>query len=205
VCTVRSEMMMEAIGGAFGILASNGDVILLSGTLGVGKTVFARGYIRAKLKIPSLRITSPSYLLDNAYQANEDGLIIHHMDLYRLQENMKENPNNKDTPLYMLGFPHVLHESSCLIEWPDRLPELPSKRIDVSISECSSDNEHGGRRKEFIHYRSLHIDASTLDPSHPWRIHVLPKISQIVKNHFPDMDNDIYDSLNEEENEGSER
>ena len=59
------------------------DVILLSGDLGAGKTTFARGIIRCKFGDNNMVVTSPSYLLDNVYQYDEDKYI-HHMDLYRL-------------------------------------------------------------------------------------------------------------------------
>ena len=82
-----------------------GDTVCLHGDVGAGKTCFARGFIRARTADPGLRVTSPSYLLDNSYEA-DDGLMcvrkkrarrsarvvhllprsIHHMDLYRLSE-----------------------------------------------------------------------------------------------------------------------
>ena len=51
-----------------------GDTVCLHGDVGAGKTCFARGFIRARTADPGLRVTSPSYLLDNSYEA-DDGLM----------------------------------------------------------------------------------------------------------------------------------
>lgn len=112
-----------------------GDVILLSGDLGCGKTTFSRGFVRGLTQEPEATVTSPSYLLDNCYNViGPDDVMydIHHMDLYRL-------PTNCD--LTMLGIPEIFETSICLIEWPERMGDkLPKEyvRIDFSIDEHSN-------------------------------------------------------------------
>lgn len=111
-----------------------GDVILLEGELGVGKTCWARGFIRAILANDDARITSPTYLLSNTYKTtilveDEDGITeeesisIHHMDLYRLSgKDPKE--------LAPLALDHVFDSCISLIEWPDRLGTILEERVE---------------------------------------------------------------------------
>lgn len=138
----------ERLGGAFGAGAAAGRVVCLSGDLGAGKTVFARGFVRAATGEPRLRVTSPTYLLANAspappaaasfrasaskldvggrrYDAS-GGLVVHHMDLYRLAGGGKASD-------YMLDLERVFVEDCCLLEWPDRLDAPPAARLDVDI------------------------------------------------------------------------
>ena len=81
------------MGGILSHISTVGDVILLGGELGAGKTCWARGFIRSMLDDKNLRVTSPTYLLSNTYTCayyDDDNttsykeLSIHHMDLYRL-------------------------------------------------------------------------------------------------------------------------
>jgi tRNA threonylcarbamoyl adenosine modification protein YjeE len=99
--------------------------ILQTGDLGAGKTTFSRGIVRAKFNDFNMKVTSPSYLLDNCYRYGEKQNI-HHMDLYRM-------PPNSD--LSILGIPEVFLDSLCLVEWPQRMSSQfhPSSYLDVAI------------------------------------------------------------------------
>ncbi|CAM9338135.1 unnamed protein product [Pylaiella littoralis] len=139
---IASSEAMEEAGAFFGADSQSGDVVLLSGDLGTGKTCFARGFVRARVGNPDLAVTSPSYLLDNTYQVEDEDITLHHMDLYRLQGR---------PDLRVLDIPHVLKTSVCLIEWPDRLGAAqPGNRLDVHLRAVSEDERvvtftgHGG-------------------------------------------------------------
>ena len=122
LCSTPEDI--EAVGCKLAAIVGNGDVILLKGDLGAGKTTFSRGLIRAKFEDDSMRVTSPSYLLDNTYEYDE-GQYIHHMDLYRL-------PTGCD--LSILDIPGIYSSSLCLIEWPQRMgPNLPEEFLEVDI------------------------------------------------------------------------
>ena len=123
--TCATDEAMENLGQRLGPLVGNADVILLKGDLGAGKTTFSRGLIRAKFDDEDMRVTSPSYLLDNTYEYDE-GMYIHHMDLYRL-------PTGCD--LSMLGIPDIYGTSLCLIEWPQRMDAkaLPTDYLDMNF------------------------------------------------------------------------
>ena len=115
---------IENLGSRVAAIVGNGDVILLKGDLGAGKTTFTRGLIRSKFEDEDMRVTSPSYLLDNVYEYDESQYI-HHMDLYRL-------PTGCD--LSILGIPEIYDTSLCIIEWPQRMgTNLPVEYLDVNI------------------------------------------------------------------------
>ena len=121
----KSEEDIENFGWKMSSVAGNSDVILLKGDLGAGKTTFTRGLIRAKFEDETMRVTSPSYLLDNAYEYDE-GKHIHHMDLYRL-------PTGCD--LSILGIPEIYSTSLCIIEWPQRMgSSLPAEYLEIQIN-----------------------------------------------------------------------
>ena len=71
---VDSPEAMERLGADLALGTGAGHTICLHGDVGAGKTCFARGFIRERTADPILRVTSPSYLLDNSYEA-DDGLV----------------------------------------------------------------------------------------------------------------------------------
>jgi len=129
-CNSADEV--ELLGYELSSFFSCGDVILLSGDLGAGKTTFARGVVRSKCNDAYMVVNSPSYLLDNKYQYNREQCV-HHMDLYRLPEGCD---------LSILGFPSIFDTALCLIEWPQRISNsmLPSSYLGVEINISSHDS-----------------------------------------------------------------
>lgn len=86
-----------------------GDVVLLQGDLGTGKTTFVKG-LAPSFKVSSKKVNSPTFILMNYYKGK---LPIYHFDLYRL-----ENPKEIDT----LDFDEYFYgDGISLIEWPERL------------------------------------------------------------------------------------
>jgi tRNA threonylcarbamoyladenosine biosynthesis protein TsaE len=132
--TCNSPEDIEAFGAKIADVVDNSDIILLRGDLGAGKTTFTRGLIRRKFDDEDMRVTSPSYLLDNTYQYDEDKYI-HHIDLYRL-------PTGCD--LSILGIPDIYRNSLCIIEWPQRMgTNLPTEYLDIDIK--ITNDEDGAR------------------------------------------------------------
>lgn len=123
--TCETPEEVETFGSKVSSISGSSGVILLRGDLGAGKTTFTRGLIRAKFEDDEMRVTSPSYLLDNTYEYDE-GKFIHHMDLYRL-------PTGCD--LTILGIPGIYETSLCIIEWPQRMGnKLPTEYLDIEIN-----------------------------------------------------------------------
>jgi tRNA threonylcarbamoyladenosine biosynthesis protein TsaE len=96
------------LGGKFAVVLKKGDIVLLKGTLGSGKTTFTQGVVQS---FGNKRFAnSASFALVNEYNAN--GVKLFHMDLYRLQ------PSN----VWDIGIEEYLYSNNIsLIEWPDRL------------------------------------------------------------------------------------
>jgi len=103
-----------------------GDVVLLNGNLGAGKTVFARGVARG-LGIED-EITSPTFTLIHEYAGS---LPLYHMDLYRMKGSHD---------LIDLGIEDYLYgDGVCIIEWPDKLEELkPVNVIEITLKQLSA-------------------------------------------------------------------
>jgi tRNA threonylcarbamoyladenosine biosynthesis protein TsaE len=102
-----SPQETEAAGAELAVRLEPGDVVLVSGELGSGKTTFVRGACRA-LGVNGA-VTSPTYTIGQVYAAR-DGLEVAHLDLYRLQSLGGEDPALLDdylTPA-RIGF----------VEWP---------------------------------------------------------------------------------------
>ncbi|KAF0976459.1 hypothetical protein FDP41_004358 [Naegleria fowleri] len=97
----------------FSKLLQNTDVVLLTGDMGSGKSVFARHVIRVLEKDMNLNVPSPTFLLDNLYENKLSGNFetIHHIDLYRLDRFDR------------LDLLHVFTNGISLIEWGNRLLE----------------------------------------------------------------------------------
>lgn len=90
-----------------------GDIILLTGALGAGKSEFARAFVRSATADAGLDVPSPSFTLAQYYETGEKGLQIIHADLYRL-----ENPEEVEE----LGLDDAMDQHALIIEWADRLP-----------------------------------------------------------------------------------
>ncbi|GLQ56044.1 tRNA (adenosine(37)-N6)-threonylcarbamoyltransferase complex ATPase subunit type 1 TsaE [Devosia nitrariae] len=115
----------EAATAAFGAeLAASlqpGNLILLEGDLGAGKTALARAVIRALARDPDLEVPSPTFALVQPYRAG--GQAILHADLYRLAD-----PREVDE-LGLFEDP----EAIVLVEWAERAPELAG-RADLVVA-----------------------------------------------------------------------
>jgi tRNA threonylcarbamoyladenosine biosynthesis protein TsaE len=102
---------------------SPGDVILLSGDVGAGKTHFARALITELLDYPE-DIPSPTFTLVQTYEGASGA--IWHADLYRLTSTHE---------IEELGLVEAFHDAICLVEWPDRLgPLAPAGALRISLS-----------------------------------------------------------------------
>jgi tRNA threonylcarbamoyladenosine biosynthesis protein TsaE len=113
-----SEEETQAIARELSATLRAGDVVLLSGDLGAGKTTFVRGLAEG-LGIDPREVSSPTFTLVHEYRGN--GLTLYHADLYRL-----ERAATDDLGLEEIG----VKDGVLAIEWPDRLThELPGATL----------------------------------------------------------------------------
>lgn len=104
--------------------AKAGDVILLHGDLGVGKTVFSQGFAQGlQIKEP---IQSPTFTILQEYE--EGTLPFYHFDVYRISDPEE---------MYEIGFGDYLYGNGvCLIEWASKVEELlPEENIEINIEK----------------------------------------------------------------------
>lgn len=100
-----------------------GDVILLDGQVGAGKTHFARALIHAILPVPE-DIPSPTFTLVQTYESRNGP--VWHVDLYRISH---------DTELDEMGLIEAFDTAICLVEWPDRLGAYaPDNALTIALT-----------------------------------------------------------------------
>ncbi len=118
-----NEAATAAFASQIAPLLSAGDVLLLEGDIGAGKSAFARALIRARLGRME-DVPSPTFTLVQTYEASDGD--IWHCDLYRL--------THPDEALE-LGLEEAFETAICLIEWPDRLGDsIPSRALNLAFS-----------------------------------------------------------------------
>lgn len=102
----------EELGGEFSAGLDRGDVVLIRGELGAGKTTFVRGVCQA-LDVTGA-VTSPTFTIGQTYEGKDrDGLplLISHLDLYRLKSLEDEDPGLIDD--------YFGDDRLTLLEWPE--------------------------------------------------------------------------------------
>ncbi|MBU2980359.1 tRNA (adenosine(37)-N6)-threonylcarbamoyltransferase complex ATPase subunit type 1 TsaE [Lentibacter algarum] len=106
-----------------------GDVVLLSGGIGAGKTHFARSVIQSLLLVPE-DVPSPTFTLVQTYDTIKGELW--HADLYRL---------NDPSELVELGLTDAFEDAVCLVEWPDRLGSItPQNAVHLTFKLGDEDD-----------------------------------------------------------------
>lgn len=120
-----SEAETIAFAARFAQQLNAGDIVLLYGDLGMGKTVFSRALIRALCTDEAMDVPSPTFTLVQTYDAPRGA--IWHFDLYRLSD---------PSEIYEIGWEEALSEGMILVEWPERLNEgmIPPDAIKISLS-----------------------------------------------------------------------
>lgn len=131
---ITHPLTTTRLGVLLGQTAAVGDVVLLWGDLGAGKTTLTQS-IGQGLGVPEdAYITSPTFALLHEYPGR---IPLYHMDLYRL---------STENDVLELGFEEYIYgDGICVIEWPDRLGSLqPEEHLAVRLGFTST----GGRQAE---------------------------------------------------------
>ena len=123
----RSEADTMAAGERLGRTLAAGDVVLLYGDLGAGKTAFVRGLAQG-LGAAGSDVSSPTFTLVQEYRGGR--AVLYHVDLYRL-----EPPEVDDLGLEEL----VLGDGVVAIEWAERWRGRPDDVHEVRITDAGED------------------------------------------------------------------
>ena len=128
---VNTENETEKAATDLAASISHGDIILLHGTLGMGKTVFARALIRTLTGQTELDVPSPTFTLVQTYET--PACPLYHYDLYRI-----EDPDE----IFELGWEDALSEGITIVEWPERLgPYKPERTLDITLSSVENNQD----------------------------------------------------------------
>lgn len=127
--TTQTEQETVDLGSKWAARLKPGDTVFFFGGLGCGKTAMIRG-IGKHFGIPENTINSPTFILLNQYQGQDNGqpVWLYHFDLYRLRSLQ----DITDTGLYeFMNEPQFI----CLIEWAERIPPpLPKPHWKVEFT-----------------------------------------------------------------------
>ena len=109
---VTSEEQTKEIANEFSEILKGGDVVLLNGTLGTGKTFFVKAILE-NFEIPN--VSSPTFAIVNEYDA--ENLKFYHFDFYRI---------NREYELYDIGIEDYLSDENAVtfIEWAELFPDV---------------------------------------------------------------------------------
>jgi tRNA threonylcarbamoyladenosine biosynthesis protein TsaE len=128
--TIRTDSpdATRVVAAALGELLVAGDVVLLVGDLGAGKTAFVQGLARGLgVEEP---VTSPTFTIVQQYQGR---LPLAHVDVYRL---------DRVQDLYDLGFDELVDDGVTVVEWGDLVEQVvPADHLVVRIELGAADNE----------------------------------------------------------------
>jgi tRNA threonylcarbamoyladenosine biosynthesis protein TsaE len=115
--TTSSPAETESVGEGFGARLRTGDVLLLTGELGAGKTTFVRGVTRGAGSAAA--VASPTFQLVRLYPGRVQ---LAHIDLYRVEHSAE---------LADLGLEELAEQGALVIEWGDRLQVPGSAWIEI--------------------------------------------------------------------------
>ena len=120
-----SDVETEAVAGRLAGSLSVGDVVLVSGELGAGKTTFVRGACRA-LGVTS-RVTSPTFTIGHRYRGGEADVT--HLDLYRFR-GLSDAEWGDLEPYF--------EEAIAFVEWPEAgAGVLPAARVHARLAHVA--------------------------------------------------------------------
>ncbi|MGH1505767.1 MAG: tRNA (adenosine(37)-N6)-threonylcarbamoyltransferase complex ATPase subunit type 1 TsaE [Acidimicrobiales bacterium] len=120
----------RAIGASLAGILEVGDLLVLNGDLGAGKTCFSQGIGRGLGVVD--RITSPTFTIAAQYDGR---LCLHHLDVYRLDDPAETID---------LDLPELQESGVVVIEWGGEIDAvLPAERLTVTLSYDDADRDEG--------------------------------------------------------------
>jgi len=140
---------MHALGSAIAGVLRAGDVVVLSGPLGAGKTTLTQGIGRG-LNVRG-DITSPTFVIARVHPSTINGPALVHVDAYRLGSFIEVDDLDLDASL---------DESVTVVEWGEgKVEGLADDRLHVTIERQVGDDEDDTRRVELVGVGSRWADV----------------------------------------------
>ena len=125
----NSENDTKKLAKLFAQILKKGDILILSGELGSGKTKFTEGFL-SYFNLEN-EISSPTFTIVNEYK--KDDINIYHFDVYRLEDSSE---------FYEIGGEEYFDNGICIIEWGEVIRDaLPKDYIEIDFSR-SEENEN---------------------------------------------------------------
>jgi len=119
---IAGENELDALAARLAPHLHAGDVVVLQGDLGAGKTAFSRAFINVLSAAPQ-EVPSPTFTLVQVYDDMEPP--VWHFDLYRIEHQ---------DDILELGWDEARRQGISLVEWPERLGSLlPKDRLEINI------------------------------------------------------------------------
>ncbi|WP_030160378.1 tRNA (adenosine(37)-N6)-threonylcarbamoyltransferase complex ATPase subunit type 1 TsaE [Glycomyces sp. NRRL B-16210] len=141
--TLQTAADTHEFGLRLAALLRAGDLVILTGPLGAGKTALTQG-IGAGLGVEG-RITSPTFVIARSHRAGEAGVPLVHVDAYRL-EHLDE--------LDDLDLDADVEAAVTVVEWGAGLAErLAESHLEIAIERRSAGDEGGESREAVLHAR----------------------------------------------------
>ena len=134
-CSTAAAAETRTLGGAVAAVVDVGDVVVLVGDLGAGKTCLTQGLARG-LGVPAhLPVVSPSYTLANEYLGR---IPLYHLDVYRIMEE----------DFFQTGLDEYFFKPGVtVVEWAEKIQaSLPEPRLDIELTVPAS----GGRKAVLV-------------------------------------------------------
>ncbi len=127
---ITSKTQMQDFAAQMAAESKLGNIYCLKGTLGSGKSFFAKNFINSLQEKPS-EVLSPTFNLLYSYESKKGEIF--HFDLYRLKSSEE---------LENIGFFDALQNGICLIEWPEIAEKfLPKNFIEITIKTIAHKEE----------------------------------------------------------------
>ena len=149
IAVVPDRDSMHALGSSIAAVLRAGDVVVLSGPLGAGKTTLTQGIGRG-LNVRG-DITSPTFVIARVHPSTINGPALVHVDAYRLGSFIEVDDLDLDASL---------DESVTVVEWGEgKVEGLADDRLHVTIERQVGDDEDDTRRVELVGVGSRWADV----------------------------------------------